>query len=130
MRARQDRGVAIILLVAFAVVAACNGEDSQSSPSAVGAGLRRRVDEHRSPSDRCRCDRGYPMPSWALPRNVEAPGVLVLDYGPIEGRSAGRSSGALYPLAAGSGATLPGKSAWRTAAGVRWPWRSTSQAWL
>ena len=34
--------------------------------------------------------------------------MLVLDYGPIEGRSAGRPSGALYPLAAGSGATLPG----------------------
>ena len=35
-------------------------------------------------------------------------------------------------FASGNHAAAPvlGKSAWRTAAGVRWPWRSTSQAWL
>ena len=35
-------------------------------------------------------------------------------------------------FARGNHAAAPvlGKSAWRTAAGVRWPWRSTSQAWL
>ena len=35
-------------------------------------------------------------------------------------------------FASGNHAAAPvrDESAWRTAAGVRWPWRSTSQAWL
>ena len=35
-------------------------------------------------------------------------------------------------FARGNHAAAPvlGESAWRTAAGVRWPWRSASHAWL
>ena len=35
-------------------------------------------------------------------------------------------------FARGNHAAAPvlGESAWRTAAGVRWPWRSTSHFWL
>lgn len=52
-----------------------------------------------------------PVPAWELPRGAESAGVLLLDYGPLEGWDSGRpgaARGALYPLAAGSGEMLPG----------------------
>ncbi len=110
MRVAISGGVG--LLVAAVVGVGCSGGDAgNGAPTETPAPVERDTDVATPPPTATAASEVTPVPAWELPRGGESAGVLLLDYGTLGGWDSGRpgaARGALYPLAAESGATLPG----------------------
>jgi hypothetical protein len=111
VRASYHRGLAIALVAATAA-AACSSGDPVTTPTSVPATSTSSPSRPTTdPVPTTQTSTPVPGPLlWNQPRTEAAPGVLLLDYGPLEGWRTGRTGeehGALYPLAADTGARLP-----------------------